>query len=365
MKKWPVGMIGGAPGSFMGDVHRRALALTGQFSLVAGCLSRHAVPALKAGQTLGLAPARTYIDWTQMARAEAARPDGISLAIIVTPNDMHLPVAAAFLEAGIPVLCEKPLALTVEQARHFAERFIAQAQDMIVAYTYSGYAMVREARRLVHDGALGALRNIQVEYLQDWLGNADSDGGWRLDPRTGGAGGCLGDIGTHAFHLAEFVSGLRCEVLSARVSRLVPRHAVPDDAQIQLRFSNNAVGSLWVSQVATGCGNALRLRLFGEKAGLEWNQEQPDSLIISTADGRTTHVARGGSAVQTSSLLPRGHPEGYEEAFARLYADTANLLGGHDAPLLPRLADGMRGQAFIEAALESGARYGAWTLLQA
>ncbi|MBV1823901.1 Gfo/Idh/MocA family protein [Komagataeibacter oboediens] len=365
MNTWPVGMIGGAPGSFMGDVHRRALALTGRFSLVAGCLSRHAGTAQKAGQALGLDPARTYTDWTQMARVEAARPDGIALAIIVTPNDMHLPVAAAFLEAGIPVLCEKPLALTLDQARHFTERFITKGHDMVVAYTYSGYAMVREARRLVHDGTLGTIRNIQVEYLQDWLGDADSDGGWRLDPRTGGAGGCLGDIGTHAFHLAEFVSGLQCEVLSARVSRLVPRHAVPDDAQIQLRFSDNAVGSLWVSQVATGSGNALRLRLFGEKAGLEWNQEQPDTLIVSTADGRTTHIARGGSAVGTPSLLPRGHPEGYLEAFARLYADTAYLLDGHDAPLLPRLADGVRGQEFIEAALTSGTQYGAWVSVRA
>ena len=364
MTMWPVGMIGGAPGSFMGDVHRRALALTGQFSLAAGCLSRHADQALKAGKALGLDPARTYTNWRQMAQAEAARLDGIALAIIVTPNDMHLPVATAFLEAGIPVLCEKPLTLTLDQAQDFSRRFIAKAQDMVVAYTYSGYAMVREARRLVHNGTLGALRNIQVEYLQDWLGNADSEGGWRLDPRTGGAGGCLGDIGTHAFHLAEFVSGLRCEALSARVSHLVPQHTVPDDAQIQLRFSDNAVGSVWISQVATGCGNALRLRLFGEKAGLEWNQEHPDSLIISTADGRTTHITRGGSAILTPSLLPRGHPEGYLEAFARLYADTARLLSAQDAPLLPRLADGIRGQEFIEAALKSGANDGAWVSLQ-
>lgn len=364
MNTWPVGMIGGAPGSFMGDVHRRALALTGQFSLVAGCLSRHPRQALEAGQALGLDPARAYTDWTRMAREEAARPDGIALAIIVTPNAMHLPVAAAFLDAGIPVLCEKPLALTLEQARHFAIRFEEKTNDMIMAYTYSGYAMVREARRLVQTGALGALRGIQVEYLQDWLADADSDGGWRLDPRTGGAGGCVGDIGTHAFHLAEFVSGLRCEALSARISHLVAGRAVPDDAQIQLRFADDTVGGLWVSQVATGCGNALRLRLFGEKAGLEWNQEQPDTLVLSTMDGCQTHIARAGSAVPTPSLLPRGHPEGYLEAFARLYADTAGLLGGHNAPLLPRLDAGLRGQEFIEAALESGARYGAWTALR-
>ncbi|BAK82610.1 Gfo/Idh/MocA family protein [Komagataeibacter medellinensis] len=364
MKTWPVGMIGGAPGAFMGDVHRRALALSGQFSLVAGCLSRHPQQALAAGRALGLAPERTYADWAQMARAEAARPDGIALAIIVTPNDTHLPVAAAFLAAGIPVLCEKPLALTLEQAQHFASRFTAKANDMVMAYTYSGYAMVREARRLVQAGALGAIRNIQVEYLQDWLGNADSNGGWRLDPQTGGAGGCLGDIGTHAFHLAEFVSGLQCQSLSARVSRLVPGRAVPDDAQLQLRFSHAAIGSLWVSQVATGCGNGLRLRLYGEKAGLEWKQEQPDTLALSTMDGRTTHTARGGSAVLTPSFLPRGHPEGYLEAFARLYSDTARLLGGLDAPLLPRLAAGVRGLGFVEAALQSGARDGAWTMLR-
>ena len=365
MRRWPVGMIGGAPGAFMGDVHRRAMALTGSFDLVAANLSRNPKRACEAGASIGLAPERCYENWLTMARVEAQRTDGIALAVIVTPNDTHLMVASAFLEAGIPVLCEKPLTTTMEAARNFATRFSVPSPQMALAYTYSGYTMVREARRLVRNGALGALRGIQVEYLQDWLGSSESEGGWRLDKQIGGAGGCLGDIGTHAFHLAEFVSGLECTQVSARVSSLVTGHAVPDDAQIQLRFGPCVVGGLWVSQVATGCGNDLKLRIFGEKAGLEWRQEQPETLTLSTSDGHSTALSRGGRAVQMPSLLPQGHHEGYLEAFARLYADAALMLDGQEAPLLPRLNDGLRGQAFIEATLTSGAQDGVWTTISA
>ena len=365
MRRWPVGMIGGAPGAFMGDVHRRAMALTGRFELIAANLSRDAKRASKAAADLGLKPERCYEDWQIMASAESRRTDGIALAVIVTPNNMHLPVASAFLEAGIPVLCEKPLTTEMSAARRFVEQFPNTSSQMALAYTYSGYAMVREARQLVKNGTLGALRSIQIEYLQDWLGHTEAAGGWRLDEQIGGAGGCLGDIGTHAFHLAEFISGLKCQQVSARVSTLVAGRTVPDDAQMQLRFEGGVIGGIWVSQVATGCGNGLRLRLFGEKAGLEWRQETPETLILSTPDGRSTAFARGGCAMQTPSLLPQGHPEGYLEAFARLYDDMALMLDGQPAPLLPRLNDGLRGQAFIEAALTSGARDGIWTHVQA
>ncbi|WP_242010584.1 Gfo/Idh/MocA family protein [Acetobacter musti] len=357
------GMIGGALGAFMGDVHRRAMALTGRFALTAACLSGHPETARAAGTALRLDPDRIYDDWATMARTEAARPDGIRLAIIVTPNYLHLPVAAIFLDAGIPVFCEKPLTNTLPEAEDFAARFAMSGDRMALAYTYSGYSMVREARTLIRSGRLGPLRSIQAEYLQDWLGASDAPGGWRLDPAKGGPGGCLADIGTHAFHLAEFVTGLRCNALSARVSRLVPGREVPDDAQMQLRFPGGETGGLWVSQVATGCGNGLRLRIFGEKASLEWAQERPEDLILSFPDGHSERIVRGATGVTAPSLLPRGHPEGYLEAFARLYTDLADRIEGRPAPLLPTLADGLRGQHFVAAALTSGAADGAWISL--
>lgn len=353
-----VGMIGGAPGSFMGDAHRRAIAMTGRFTLVAGCLSGRPEKARAAGAQLGLAPERCYDDWAVMARAEAARAEPISLAVVVTPNDMHLPVTGAFLDEGIKVFCEKPLCIDAAGALAFAQTHATE--NMALAYTYTGYAMVREARRLVREGELGRVRNVQVEYLQDWLDHAAAPGGWRLDARIGGAGGCLGDIGTHAFHLAEFVSGLTCSAVSARVSRLVQGRSVPDDAAVFLDFQDGCVGGLWVSQVATGCGNALRVRLFGTLGSLEWAQERPDELRVARADGTVTTRVRGASAVHAPVFVPRGHPEGYLAALARLYDDLADRLDGQGGDSLPGFGDGLRGVHFVETALASGQEHGMW-----
>ncbi|MBE7728306.1 Gfo/Idh/MocA family oxidoreductase [Komagataeibacter sp. FXV3] len=354
-------MVGGAPGGFMGDVHRMAQRMTGRFMLAAGALSSDPQRAVTAGTMLGLPPDRSYADWRDMAAREAARPDGIQVVSIVTPNYLHLPVARAFMDHGITVICDKPLSADPAEAEAFARDIPDPDARFIVTYTYSGYAMVRHARHLVASGALGRIRMIQVEYPQDWMALPSSGNlGWRQDIRLGGAGGCLGDIGTHALHLAEFTSGLECRQVSALLTRIDENAAVPDSAQLLLRFADNATGGMWVSQVAAGCGNALCIRIYGEKAALGWQQEYPDQLSFTPLGKATQILERGSTDVSEPVFVPRGHPEGYVSAFARLYDDAANLLTNQPAPLLPRFSAGLRGMRFIEAALQSSRNNGQW-----
>lgn len=372
-----LGMVGGGAGAFIGGVHRIAARLDGRFALVAGALSSRPEVARESGQALGLDGDRIYTDYAQMARAEAARPDGIEAVAIVTPNHMHAGPARAFLEAGIHVICDKPLAATLEDARMLAGVRPRQGARFLLTHTYSGYPLVRLARAMVAAGVLGRIRVVQAEYPQDWLtepaGEDDKQAGWRGDPQKAGPGGAIGDIGTHAYHLVRFVTGLEVTGLAADLSAFVPGRRVDDNAHILLRFAGGARGMLWASQVAVGNENGLALRIYGERAGIEWRQEDPNRLSF-TPFGRPRQIlTRGGplpEGVSGADLpgtlglrVPPGHPEGYLEAFATLYRDFAAVIrgeGGGVEGLLPGLADGLEGMRFIAAALESSRNDSRW-----
>jgi predicted dehydrogenase len=369
-----LGMVGGGEGAFIGAVHRIAARLDDHYELLAGALSSTPEKALRSAQALGLA--RAYPDFHTMAREEAARPDGIEAVSIVTPNDQHAPAAEAFLEAGIHVICDKPVTTTLAEARHLRVLARSRGRVLAVTYNYSGYPMVRHARRLVREGALGTLRVVQVEYAQDWLtepleSSGQKQAAWRTDPARAGAGGCIGDIGTHAYQLAAFVSGLRTQALCAELSTFVPGRALDDNVQVMLRFEGGARGLLWASQVAPGNENGLRLRLFGDKGGLEWRQEHPNQLHWSPFGQPTQIISRGTGAANADAVrvtrLPSGHPEGYLEGFATVYAEIAQALraarGGSAVAadvVFPTIEDGVHGMAFIDAAVRSSSQGGQW-----
>lgn len=371
-----LGMVGGGEGAFIGAVHRIAARLDDRYELVAGALSASPEKAMRSAEAIGLPPGRSYPDYRSMARAEAARGDGVEAVAIVTPNHMHAPVAEAFLEAGLHVICDKPLTATLAEARRLRDKARASGLIFAVTYNYSGYPLVRHARAMVQAGELGAIRVVQVEYPQDWLaGPLEASGQkqaeWRTDPARSGAGGCIGDIGTHAYQLAHFVTGMAPEQILAELTSFVPGRRLDDNAQILLRYGNGARGALWASQVAPGCDNGLRLRVFGEKGGLDWSQEEPNQLVWSPLGEAPRLIKRGTAAVnaagQRVSRIPSGHPEGYLEAFATIYAEVAEaiLARRKGAPLDPMVAfptieDGFAGVAMVEAALRSHAVGGLW-----
>ncbi len=376
-----LGMVGGGEGAFIGAVHRIAARLDGHYELVAGALSSTPEKALRSGAALGLDPARSYADFRAMARREKRRRDGIDAVAIVTPNHMHAPVAEAFLKAGIHVICDKPLTTTLKEARRL--QALAEKSGLVFAVThnYTGYPMVRQARAMVQAGDLGAIRVVQVEYPQDWLStNLEETGqkqaAWRTDPARSGAGGCIGDIGTHAMNLADYVTGQTPHELCAELTTFVAGRRLDDNAQILLRYASGARGMLWASQVAPGNENALKLRVYGEKGGLEWRQEHPNQLLWSPLGEPTRIIARGTGAVGPDAArvtrIPSGHPEGYLEAFATLYAEAAAAIRAHRAGAppppevqFPTVADGVRGLAFIEAAVRSSKAGGRWVRVPA
>jgi len=375
-----LGMVGGGEGAFIGGVHRIAARLDDQYELVAGALASSAEKARRSGLALGLAEDRCYADYAAMAKAEAARGDGIEAVAVVTPNHLHAPVAEAFLKAGIHVICDKPLATTVKEARRLEVLAAKHRRIFAVTYNYTGYPMVREARQRVRDGLLGEIRVVQVEYAQDWLtesleATGQKQAEWRTDPARSGAGGCVGDIGTHAFQLAGYVSGLEVSELCAELSTFVAGRRLDDNVQVLLRFGSGARGALWASQVAPGNENNLRLRVYGSRAGLEWRQEQPNQLQWSPFGEPTQTISRAtgaaGAAAARVSRIPAGHPEGYLEAFATLYGEIAQAIRAtrpgaptaDPAVQFPGLADGRRGVEFIEAAVASSARGGRWVRL--
>ena len=372
-----LGMVGGGRGAFIGGVHRLCARLDGQYELVAGALSSDPQRARESGADLGLAPERVYASFTDMAAAEARRPDGIEVVSIVTPNDSHHAIARAFLDRGIDVICDKPMTTTVEDALDLVQAVRRTGLIFGLIHNYTGYPMVRQAREMVVAGEVGALRVVQAEYVQDWLTTKLEDTGqkqaaWRVDPARAGAGGCLGDIGTHAYNLAGFVTGLEARELAADLSRFVPGRRLDDNVHILLRFDDGTRGMLWASQVAPGNENGLRLRIYGEKAGLEWSQEHPNQLRVAREGQPPQILSRGGSnlgpAAALATRIPAGHPEGYLEAFANLYHDLAEQIRARRAKrapdpgalLVPTVDDGARGVKFIAAAVESSARNGAW-----
>ena len=373
-----LGMVGGGPGAFIGAVHRIAARLDDRYELVAAALSSSREKSLARAKELNIP--RAYGSFQEMAAAEARLPDGIEVVSIVTPNHMHHAPAKAFLEVGIDVICDKPLTTTLEDALDLAKTVKRTGLVFGLTHNYTGHPLVRQAREMVAAGELGPIRLVQVEYVQDWLSTplertGQKQAEWRTDPARSGPGGSLGDIGTHAYNLACFVTGLTCEKLAADVSTFVPGRRLDDNAHILLRFSSGAKGSLWASQVAPGNENNLRLRVYGEKAGLEWHQENPNELSF-TPLGQPKQIIRRGSAgtgraAAHATRIPSGHPEGYLEAFAQLYSDLAEQIVSRRekrAPdplslLVPTVEDGVEGVRFIKTALESSKNGSAWTTI--
>lgn len=377
-RRLQLGMVGGGEGAFIGGVHRMAARIDDKWDLVAGNFQSDPQKSIAFGRNLGLADDRCYGDFRAMAASEAARPDRIDAVSIVTPNSTHHAIAREFLNAGIAVICDKPMTTTVKHAEDLADVVKRTGLPFVLTHNYSGYPMVRDARAMIAAGDLGAIRIVQVEYAQDWLatdltGNKQAD--WRGDPSRAGPGGALGDIATHAFQLAEFVSGLTAERLAADLSTFVPGRKVDDNVNILLRFPDAARGMLWASQVATGSVNALRLRIHGEKGGLDWAQETPEELRFTPLGEAPRVYRRGGpgvsTAAQRATRIPGGHPEGYLEAFAQIYTDAAELVGAHRerrladplASTVPGIDAGVRGVRFIDAAIRSSSNDGAWTAI--
>jgi predicted dehydrogenase len=376
-----LGMIGGGRGAFIGAVHRMAARLDDRYELVAGVFSSDPQRSRDSGAELLLDPGRCYGSVDEMVRAEAARTDRVDVVAIVTPNHLHHAAAKKFLEAACHVICDKPLTTTVADAAELVSTCERARRVLAVTYNYSGYPLIRQAKEMIAAGELGELRAVQVEYAQDWLTTpleaaGQKQASWRTDPQQAGAAGAVGDIGTHAFHLAEFVTGLRVSQLAAELSAHVAGRKLDDDAQMLLRFPNGARGGLWVSQVAAGNENGLRLRIYGAKGGLEWSQEEPNHLRYAPYGQPPRVIARGGPGATplaaSAARIPSGHPEGYLEAFAQVYRDIADLIAAYDAKtppqagalLVPTAKDGLRGVQFVHAAVESSRRNAAWVDLK-
>ena len=376
-RKLRLGMVGGGQGAFIGGVHRFAARLDGRYELVAGAFSATADKSRASGEELGVAPERCYGDFDEMAKREKRRKDGIDVVAVVTPNHVHFAAAKAFLERGIHVICDKPLTTTLKDARKLAELVEKSGCVFALTHNYTGYPMVRQARQMVADGALGRIRVVQAEYAQDWLTTKLEDSGqkqaeWRTDPARSGPAGCTGDIATHAMNLASFITGLGLESLSADLATFLPGRQLDDNAHVMLRFAGGAKGMIWASQVAPGNENALRVRIYGERGGLEWAQEDPNYLRYTPYGQPPQLIRRGGAGADAVAgrvtRIPAGHPEGYLEGFANLYSDAAELISakleGREpdpaATLVPTVRDGVAGVKFIEAVVESSRKNGAW-----
>ena len=373
-----LGMVGGGQGAFIGAVHRLAARMDDHYEFVAGALSSDAARSKASGEELGLAPDRIYGDFREMAKAEAKRADGIEAVSIVTPNHMHFPAAKAFIEAGIHVVCDKPLSLNLKEALAL-EKLLAKNKNVIFALThnYSGYPMIRQARAMVAAGELGDIRVVQGEYPQDWLTTDLEKSGqkqatWRTDPARTGAGGCVGDIGTHTYQLGCFVSGLKLDELSADLTTFVKGRRVDDNVHVMLRYKGGAKGMIWASQVAPGHENGLKIRVYGTKGGLEWVQADPNYLWYTPFGEPKRLITRGGAGANAAAArvtrVPPGHPEGYLEGFANIYTEVARAIKARRAGKkpdkdvqFPGIEDGVAGMAFIEACVKSSAKNGKWT----
>jgi predicted dehydrogenase len=370
-----LGMVGGGDGAFIGGVHRLAARLDGEYRLIAGAFSSDAQRSRASGEALGIDAGRAYPSWQAMLDAESLLADGIEAVAIVTPNHLHAQIARDCLERGLHVLCDKPLAATLEEALELARLVRASGRLFCVTYTYCGYPLVRHARELVASGELGEIRSVQVRYAQDWLSEPIESTGnrqaaWRSDPSQAGEGGCIADIGTHAYHLASFVSGLEPQALLADLASVVPGRHLDDNAQVLLRYANGARGMVWASQTAPGNANNLELAVYGSRGGLTWRQEQPDELWFTPLGDSARLIRRGASnlsrAAAAATRVPMGHPEGYLEAFANLYTDFAAAIRAHrehrtlEMPAFPTINDGLDGMRFVHTALASSRAGGVW-----
>ena len=376
-RKIRIGMVGGGKDAFIGGVHRIALRLDGYYELVAGSFSSNFDNSKETGKDLGLAEDRIYKTYQEMAEKESSRSDAIDVVAIVTPNHLHVPIAKIFAEKGIHIICDKPLALSSKEAISLKNIVVSKKLIFALTHNYTGYPMVRHARSLIQKGDLGSIRVIQAEYPQDWLTTKAEDSGlkqaeWRTDPKRSGGGGCIGDIGTHAFNLIRFITGLEIEELSADIHTFVKGRLLDDNAQIMLRFKGGAKGALWSSQVAVGNENNLKIRIYGENGGIEWRQEDPNYLYYTEFGHPTQRVTRGSGNVSKEAKdvtrIPPGHPEGYLEGFANIYNDVYKKLYAQinnqnyddSNDCYPTINDGVEGMRFIETALESSKNNGKW-----
>ena len=380
MEKIKLGMVGGGEGAFIGEVHRIAARMDERFHLCAGALCSDPERSLKSALDLGLPEDRSYSDYKEMAISESQRDDGINFVSIVTPNHLHHPIAKAFLEVGINVICDKPMTMNSEEAQELID--ISESSDLIfaVTYNYSGYPLIREAREIIKKGELGSIRIIKVEYIQDWLtepieNTGQKQASWRVDPKKSGIGGSIGDIGTHAFHLAHFVTQQLPNKISADLSCFVEGRELDDNAHILMRYESGAKGMIWSSQVAPGNENNLKIQIYGEKGGLIWQQENPNELILNLLNQPSRRLTRGSSFVGDQSArltrIPAGHPEGYLEGFANIYREVADEFSAKISGkpiskdiLYPTSKEGLYGVSFIETAIESNSKDSVWTDLK-
>lgn len=380
-RKIRMGMVGGGPGSFIGAVHRMAANLDGQIELVCGCFSSSPAKSLETGRSLYLPEDRIYGTYQEMIEREAALPVGerMDFVSIVTPNYMHFGPAMLALEKGFDVAMDKPITYTLDEAKQLRDKVNASGRLLLLTHTYTGYPMVKEARERVRRGDLGKIRLIYVEYPQGWLytdcSATNKQAAWRVDPKRSGKAGCMGDIGTHAFNLAEYISGLRTEALCGEVHTFVPDRLLDDDGAALLRYEGGARGVLMASQVAVGQENSLSIRVYGEKGGLEWRQEEPNTLLMRWPDRQPEVIRTGGAGLSpwatANTRTPAGHPEGYLEAFANLYRHfaavlQARLAGEEPNPIdldFPSAEEGVRGMQFIEAIVSTKNSNQKWILL--
>lgn len=371
------GMVGGGIGGFIGGAHRMAARLDGRYDLVAGALSSDPERARQSAAKEHIAPERSYADYREMAKRESEREDGIEAVSIVTPNNTHYEIAAAFLDHGIHVICDKPLATSVEQGRDLLVRARKAGKLLGVTYNYSGYPMMRHARSLVAEGVIGKVRVIQTEFALGWLSVPLEQQGvkqaWRTDPASAGPSGVIGDIGTHAYHLARFVTGLETEALAADVTTFVENRKLEDNATIMLRFKGGARGTIWASMVAAGETVGFRLRVYGEAGHIAWDQSFPDQLHLRLLEGGDQTLHRGGKVsalAKQGTRLVTGLPEGFIEGFANIYSDYAEQItalreGRAPDPLslaAPMGEEGVEGLLFVDAALRSAAANGSWVV---
>jgi predicted dehydrogenase len=377
MAKLKLGMVGGGQGAFIGGVHRIASRIDNHYELVAGALASNPEIAHASARELGINDDRSYATFQDMAEKESSREDGIDVVAIVTPNHLHYPIAEAFLSKNIHVICDKPLTHNLEDAEKFLESVKKSNALFALTHNYTGYPMVRQAREMFRNGEIGVLRVIQVEYAQDWLtlpieNEGQKQASWRTDPSKAGMGGSIGDIGSHAFNLVDFITGAKLNELCADISSFVPGRKNDDNAHVLLRYENNVKGMLWSSQVAPGNENALRIRIYGDKGGMEWEQENPNYLTVDIFGKAKKIIRRAGNETidigNRITRIPPGHPEGYLEGFANIYSDFAkqilafkdNQKPEKDILLVPSIEDGVKGVKFITTVVESGSNGGKW-----
>ena len=378
--KIKLGMVGGGQGAFIGAVHRIASRIDDRYELVAGAFSSNPIKSIASGKELGINDDRNYSSYEEMVEKESIREDKIDAVAIVTPNHMHHPISMVFMNKGFNVICDKPLAMNLKECEELVQT--RKDKDVIFALThnYTGYPMIRQAREMCNNGELGNIRVIQAEYAQDWLtedleNKMDSGGNkqasWRTDPTQSGGGGCIGDIGTHAFNLLRFITDLKPHQISAELTSFVPGRKLDDNAQISIRFDGGAKGTIWSSQIAPGNENHLQIRIYGENGGLEWCQEDPNYLYFTKFGSPKQKITRGGAGALNDandvSRIPPGHPEGYLEGFANIYTDVANALQDKKNNIydpakynFPTLEDGLEGIRFIERSIASSSSDSSW-----